>query len=65
MEAELYEQIGRLKMEAKWFKKLPACGEAKRCLFIEPNHPDWFDGNMNYWTSNSPPSITSWSVGQL
>ena len=38
-EAELYEQIGRLKMELEWLKKkLPRSGERKRML-IDPRHP--------------------------
>ena len=38
-EAELYEQIGRLKMELEWLKKkLPRSGERKRML-IDPHHP--------------------------
>ncbi len=37
-EQELYEQIGRLKMEVEWLKKkLPRSAEVKR-LCIEPNH---------------------------
>ncbi|MCZ7567377.1 MAG: IS3 family transposase [Ardenticatenaceae bacterium] len=39
-EAELYEQIGRLKMELEWLKKqLPPSTEARRAL-IEPRHPN-------------------------
>jgi putative transposase len=39
-EAELYEQIGRLKMELEWMKKkLPPSAERKRPL-IEVGHPD-------------------------
>jgi len=39
-EAELYEQIGRLKMELEWLKKkLPDTVDAKRAM-IEPGHPD-------------------------
>ena len=38
-EAELYEQIGRLKMELEWLKKkLPESIEAK-CKMIETNNP--------------------------
>ena len=38
-ETELYEQIGRLKMELEWLKKkLPASIEAKRAM-IESKHP--------------------------
>ena len=38
IQAELYEQIGRLKMEVEWLKKnLPATAELKRPL-VEPNH---------------------------
>jgi putative transposase len=38
IQAELYEQIGRLKMELEWLKKkLPNSVEIKRTL-IEPNH---------------------------
>lgn len=34
---ELYEQIGRLKMQVEWLKKLPKSAEGmRRC--IEPNH---------------------------
>jgi putative transposase len=37
-EAELYEQIGRLKMELEWAKKkLPSSIEARRAL-VEPEH---------------------------
>jgi putative transposase len=37
-EAELYEQIGRLKMELEWLKKkLPAASKVKRTM-IELNH---------------------------
>ena len=40
LETELYEQIGRLKMELEWLKKkLPVSTEAKRQM-IEPAHPD-------------------------
>jgi len=40
-EYELYEQIGRQKMELEWLKKkLPASTSAKRQL-IEPEHPDF------------------------
>src|SRR3954447_508823 len=39
VQAELYEQIGRLKMEVEWLKKnLPAASDQKRSL-IEPDHP--------------------------
>jgi putative transposase len=39
-QAELYEQIGRLKMELEWLKKkLPSSGEGKRQQ-IEPEH-EW------------------------
>ena len=39
-EAELYEQIGRLKMEQEWMKKkLPPSAERKRPL-IQVGHPD-------------------------
>ncbi len=39
-EAELYEQIGRLKMELEWLKKkLPDSVEVKRRM-IEPKHPE-------------------------
>jgi putative transposase len=39
LQAELYEQIGRLKMELEWLKKkLPATLEAKRAM-IERGHP--------------------------
>lgn len=38
-QAELYEQIGRLKMELEWLKKkLPASAEAKRAL-VDVGHP--------------------------
>tara|TARA_B100000809_G_scaffold216569_2_gene222312 strand:- start:585 stop:998 length:414 start_codon:yes stop_codon:yes gene_type:complete len=38
-EEELYEQIGRLKMEVEWLKKnLPSSAEEKR-RWIEPDHP--------------------------
>ena len=38
-QAELFEQIGRLKMELEWVKKkLPASVEAKRAL-VEPENP--------------------------
>jgi len=37
-EAELYEQIGRLKMELEWLKKkLPSSSKARRAL-VEPEH---------------------------
>ena len=40
-EAELYEQIGRLKMELQWLKKkVPDGRDAKRSL-IELNHPEF------------------------
>jgi putative transposase len=39
-EAELYEQIGRLRIEVEWMKeKLPLSAERKRPL-IEVGHPD-------------------------
>jgi putative transposase len=39
LQAELYEQIGRLKMELEWLKKkLPNDAQAKRAL-VEPDHP--------------------------
>src|SRR5215469_6137715 len=39
IQAELYEQIGRLKMELEWLKKkLPAAADLKRPL-IEPSNP--------------------------
>src|SRR2546423_770500 len=39
-DTELFEQIGRLKMELEWVKKkLTASVAAKRAL-IEPTHPD-------------------------
>ncbi len=39
LQAQLYEQIGRLKMELDWVKKnLPASVEAKRAV-VEANHP--------------------------
>src|SRR5262245_26483098 len=39
LQAQLYEQIGRLKMELDWVKKkLPASVEAKRVL-VEVSHP--------------------------
>jgi putative transposase len=39
LQAELYEQIGRLKMELEWLKKkLPDTPTAKRGM-IEPSHP--------------------------
>src|SRR5947208_7418664 len=39
-QAELFEQIGRLKMELEWVKKkLPPSAEGKRSL-IEPAHPE-------------------------
>jgi putative transposase len=39
-EAELYEQIGRLKMELEWLeKKLPASSEVKRAM-IDVQHPE-------------------------
>ena len=38
-QAELFEQIGRLKMELEWLKKkLPSSCEHKRPL-VEPDHP--------------------------
>ena len=40
LQAELYEQIGRLKMELDWPKrKLPNDIQAKRAM-IEPSHPE-------------------------
>jgi putative transposase len=40
MQAELYEQIGRLKMELEWLKKkLPSSPEAKRSM-IELDHTE-------------------------
>jgi putative transposase len=39
VEAELFEQIGRLKMEVEWLKKVPDSVEAKR-LLIEPTLAD-------------------------
>jgi putative transposase len=40
LETDLYEQIGRLKMELEWLKKkLPLELESKRTL-IELNHPE-------------------------
>lgn len=40
MQSDLYEQIGRLKLELEWLKKrLLLSSEAKRRL-IEPGHPD-------------------------
>jgi putative transposase len=40
LETDLYEQIGRLKMELEWLKKkLPLDLESKRTL-IELNHPE-------------------------
>lgn len=40
MESELYEQIGRLKVELEWLKKkLPDIVEAKRAL-VDPEHPE-------------------------
>ncbi len=39
-EADLFEQIGRLKMELEWLKKkLIGSVEAKRAL-VEPDHPE-------------------------
>ena len=39
-EGELYEQIGRLKMEVEWLKKnLPSSTREKR-RWIDPNHPE-------------------------
>ena len=39
IQAELYEQIGRLKMELEWLKeKLPASSDLKRPL-VEPDNP--------------------------
>ena len=39
IQMELYEQIGRLKLELEWVKKnLPTSPEAKRAS-IEPDHP--------------------------
>lgn len=37
-ETELYEQIGRLKMELEWLKKKLLETAAARCAMIEPNH---------------------------
>ena len=39
LQAELYQQIGRLNMEVEWLKKqLPAASDLKRPL-VEPEHP--------------------------
>jgi putative transposase len=39
LQAELYQQIGRLNMELEWLrKKLPAVADLKRPL-VEPEHP--------------------------
>ncbi len=39
LQAQLYEQIGRLNMEVEWLKKnLPAAVDLKR-LLVEPEHP--------------------------
>lgn len=37
--AEPYEQIGRLKMELEWLKKISPTAEAKRAL-VESGHPE-------------------------
>src|SRR5262245_64813782 len=40
IQAQLYEQIGRLNMEVEWLKKkLPATADLKRPL-VEPDSPD-------------------------
>jgi putative transposase len=38
MEAELYEQIGRLKMELEWLKKELICSIEDKRAMIESNH---------------------------
>jgi putative transposase len=40
VEANLYEQIGRLKMELEWVKKKLPESRPERCALIEPEHPD-------------------------
>ena len=37
--AELYEQIGRLKVENDFLKKNVRCSVDNRCAWIEPDHP--------------------------
>ena len=39
-EAELYEQIGRLKMELEWLKKKLAESPAAQRALVEPGHPE-------------------------
>jgi putative transposase len=39
VQASLYEEIGRLKMELDWIKKLQASAEEKQ-LWIDPGHPE-------------------------
>ena len=39
-EAELYEQIGRLKMELEWLKKKCPESAAVRRALLEPDHPE-------------------------
>lgn len=40
IEANLYEQIGRLKMELEWLKKKLPESALARCTLIEPEHPE-------------------------
>jgi len=39
LQAELYEQIGRLKMELEWLKKKAAPSVDVKRTLIEPEHP--------------------------
>ncbi|MGB4872301.1 MAG: IS3 family transposase [Candidatus Promineifilaceae bacterium] len=39
-ETELYEQIGRLKMEVEWLKKKLLTDVAEKRLLVEPGHPE-------------------------
>ena len=39
LQAELYEQIGRLKMELEWLKKKLPNDIPAKCAMIEPEHP--------------------------
>src|SRR6478609_7493066 len=39
-QAELYEQIGRLKMELEWLKKKLPPSREQKCSLIDVGHPD-------------------------
>lgn len=59
VQAKLYEEVGRLKMELDWLKKLPGSVEAKR-EWLVPGHPrSAFDANVSCWASDEPIGITN------